>query len=69
MWLPLVGVAAVDHDIDAIEAALEEALVGLDLQLIRHDPGGVGQHAVFGNDGVAFDAARMGHGCLSQYRA
>jgi hypothetical protein len=35
--MALLGIAAVNYDIDAIRAAYEEALVSLDLQHIRHE--------------------------------
>src|SRR5579864_2394983 len=53
--------AAVDHDIGAIEARLEEALVGRQLERIRHDARRIGQHPVGGDDGVAFDAGDRSH--------
>ena len=61
----LLGVAAVRHDVGAVQAGLEEPLVGPQLQRGGHHPGGVGQHAVLGNDGVALDPPDAGHGATS----
>ena len=44
------------HDqIDPIERAFEELLVGPELQRIRHDTICVGEHAIGRNDDVAFN--------------
>jgi hypothetical protein len=45
-----------------IESRMEEFLVGFDLERLRHVAGGVGDHSVRGNDGVALDPARIGAG-------
>src|SRR6185312_5298983 len=59
--LLLVRVAAVHHHVDAVEAVLEEALVGLELELVRHDADRIRQHAVLGDDGEALDAPGADH--------
>ena len=41
--------------------AMEERLIGLDLERIRHVPGRIRDHSVGRNDGIAFDAAGTGH--------
>jgi hypothetical protein len=51
----LVGMAPLHHQIDAIEPAREELMIGLETQGIRHDAQRIRQHAVIGDDGVAFD--------------
>ena len=53
-------VAAVNDHINAIEPAFEKALVGLKLELVRHDTCSICEHAVFGDDGITFDATRRG---------
>ena len=40
-----------------VERILEEALIGLVADGLRHLAFGVGEHAVGGNDDIAFDAA------------
>ena len=37
MPLTLMGVAAMHHHINPIEPAFEEALIGLELELVRHN--------------------------------
>jgi len=59
--LLFVGMAAVHHHIDRVEAALEEALIGLELERVRHDAGRVREHAVVGDDGITFDTGRLRH--------
>ena len=44
-----------------IEGVLEEPLIGLDQQALRHVAVGIGQHAVSRDDGESFDAGRAGH--------
>ena len=44
-----------------VEPVREEALVGLELELLRHDAGGIRQHPVHRDDGISFDAAGTGH--------
>ena len=52
------------HDqVGAIKGSGEESLVALELQFVRHDVTGVRQHAVRGNNHVAFDAQR--HLCVA----
>src|SRR5437660_9047350 len=58
----LLRMAAVGDRARTIERAMEEALVGLDLERVRHHALDVGDHAVGGDDRVAFDAERAGHG-------
>ena len=48
---------AVHDDGGTVERVLEEALIGLIADRIRHLAFGVGEHAVGGNDDIAFDAA------------
>ena len=48
---------AVHDDRGAVERILEEALIGLVADRIRHLAFGIGEHAVGGNDDIAFDAA------------
>lgn len=60
--LLFVRMAAVRHHIDRVEPALEEALIGVELELVRHDAGRIREHAVFGDNGITFDAGRPGHG-------
>ncbi len=57
MRLLLVRVGAMHHRFDAVEPEREEALVGLELELFRHDAGRIGDHAVARNDGITLDAA------------
>jgi len=52
-----VGMAAMHDDGGAIEAGLEEALIGVVADGLRHLAFGVGEHAVGGNDDITFDAA------------
>lgn len=47
--------AAVDHDIDSIETGFEKVLIGLEFERCRHDAHSIREHAVFGNDGKAFN--------------
>ena len=48
---------AVDDGRGMVERILEEALIGLVADRIRHLAFGVGEHAVGGNDDITFDAA------------
>src|SRR5579863_331813 len=57
--LALMGVAPVHHHDGCVEPAFEELPVGLELQRVRHDARGIREHAILGDDGVTFDAARM----------
>ena len=52
-----MGMPAVHDDRGAVERILEEALIGLVADRIRHLAFGIGEHAVGGNDDIAFDAA------------
>jgi hypothetical protein len=52
------------HHIDPVEPAFEEVLIGLELERVRHDTRGIGEHAILGDDGITFDATRMGHNLL-----
>ena len=60
--LLLVGIAAVHDQVGAIQRRVEEALVALELQLVRHDVLRIRQHAVGGDDDIAVDAQRHGDG-------
>src|SRR5580658_11212098 len=51
----LLRVSAVNHNIDFIQTALKEMLVGVDPERRRYDAFCGGQHAVFGNDGISLD--------------
>ena len=44
-----------------IELGLQEALIGVVADGIRHHAVAIGDHAVGGNDGVALDAVRSDH--------
>jgi hypothetical protein len=55
------------HYIDAVEFAFEEVLIGLELERVWHNAAGIGQHAIFGYDGITFDAMRTWHGMLSNW--
>ena len=51
------------HERDgAVEFGLQEILVGLVGSRVRHLAGGIGDHAVGRNDGVALDTVRPDHG-------
>ena len=52
-----VRVAAMHDQRDSVEGGLEEALVRIVANGIRHHATGIGNHAVAGDDNVAFDAA------------
>lgn len=49
------------NDVDTIETAFEEGLIGPEFQRIRHNTCRVREHAVLGNDGITFDTMRMEH--------
>ena len=53
--------APMHHHRGVLEAAVKEFLVGLDHEGRRNAPFGIGQHAVFGHDGKAFDTGRARH--------
>ena len=53
--LALLGMAAMHDHIDTVQSVLEEALIGFEFEGFRHNPCGIGQHAVFGDNGVTFD--------------
>src|SRR5690348_526721 len=59
--LLLVRMTAVHDHVDGVEPVFEETLVGLEFERIRHDAGGVGQHAVLRHDGKTLDAAGLRH--------
>jgi hypothetical protein len=50
--------AAVHDQVGAVEGGGEEPFVALEFELVRHHVIGVGQHAVAGNDDIAFNAQR-----------
>src|SRR5436190_20000127 len=63
--------ASVHDHVDRVEAVLEENLIGLELERLRHDACGIREHAVLGANGIAFDAARAGrsgHACKRCFR-
>jgi hypothetical protein len=45
-----------DH-INVVQSSLVKLLIRLEHERAGHDPEGVRQHAVLGDDGVAFDTA------------
>src|SRR4051794_34438851 len=57
--------AAVDDQVGAVQRGIEEFLVALELQLVRHHTICIRKHAVGGYDDVAVDAV-CGHGCYSE---
>jgi hypothetical protein len=59
-------VAPVNHDVDPVEPAFEEALIGLELERVRHDTRGIREHAILGDDGITFDATGRGHHLTSR---
>jgi hypothetical protein len=61
---PLMRVAPMHHRIDAVESAFEEVLIGLELERVWHNAAGISQHAIFGYEGITFDAMRTGMGCF-----
>ena len=54
--LLFLRVAPMHHHIDPVQRTLKEALISFKLQRVRHDSGGIRQHAVLGNNGIALDA-------------
>jgi hypothetical protein len=56
----LVRVTAVHDQCRAIERLLEEKLVAFEFQAVGHDMVSVGEHAVRGDDDVAFDPKGQG---------
>src|SRR5476651_602010 len=64
MRLSLMRVAPTNHHIDPVEPEFEKLLVGLELELVRHDTCRVLKHAVLGDNGVTFDATWTGHAIL-----
>ena len=61
MPLTLVRVATMHHNINAIEPAFEEVLIGLKFELIRYNTSRIREHAVLGDNGITFDATGMRH--------
>src|ERR1017187_8760802 len=61
MRLLLMGVASMHYQIDPVEPALEELLVGFELELVRHDTCRIRKHAILGDNSITFDATRTGH--------
>jgi hypothetical protein len=59
--LLFVRMPAMRHHIDRVEPTREEALIGVELELVRHDAGRICEHAVLGDNGITFDARRPGH--------
>ena len=53
------------QNIDPVEPAFEEVLIGLVLERIRHDSFGIRNHAILGDNGITFDATRAKHGNVS----
>src|SRR5580658_9185191 len=58
----LMRVASVHHNIDPVQPALEEALIGLEHQRAQHDTRRVREHAIPRDDGIALDTTRTRHG-------
>ncbi len=54
------------HDGGAVEAFLEEMLIGVVADRLRHLAFRVGDHAVGGDDDVSFDAAQSGDADLQK---
>jgi hypothetical protein len=53
---------AVHDGVEPIEAFHEIALIGIELECVRHDAIRIRQHAVFGNDRKTFDTpGKRGH--------
>src|SRR5688572_6812491 len=59
--LALMRMAPVNGHVAAIHAVAKEFLVGLELDAVRHVTLRVGQHAVFRDNGVAFDPGGPSH--------
>lgn len=53
--------ASVHDYIDAIESALKKDLIGFKFEGVRHYAARVREHAVFGDNGISFDAVRGFH--------
>jgi hypothetical protein len=49
--------ASVDDDVYPVQTVFEKPLIRLEHQRRRHDKASGRQHAVLGDDGVAFDTA------------
>src|SRR5262249_33647800 len=60
-WAAFMGMTAVQHQSGAVEPVLEKFLVGIVADRCRHDAARVGDHAVAGDDDIAFDAPRSDH--------
>ena len=58
---PCVRTPSVHDDGGAIHRRLQEMLIGVVADAIRHGAVTVGNHAVGRNDGVAFDGVRSNH--------
>ena len=56
-----VRMAAIDDDGGPIKLGLQELLVGAVANNVRHHAGGVGDHALYGDDGVTFDPSIFAH--------
>jgi hypothetical protein len=54
MRLPLMRVSPMYRHIYSVKAVLEKALIGLELERFWQDAGGIRDHAIFGDDCVAF---------------
>src|ERR1019366_6019763 len=61
MRLLLMGVASMHYHNDPVEPALEELLVGFELELVRHGTCRIRKHAILGDNSITFDATRTGH--------
>src|SRR5215218_1923942 len=68
MWLVLMRMAAVNDRVSLIQTIREGPLIGLDLKLVRHHTSRVGQHAVCGDDCVAFDGVGALHVARVRWR-
>src|SRR6202035_4674637 len=62
--LSLMRVAAMHYHVDPVESAFEEMPIGLELERVRDHARGVREHAILGDNGIPFDATRMGNGNL-----
>ncbi len=54
--LLLMGMATVHNNGSLVDALLKETLIGIDLELVRDVAIAIGEHAVSGDNSVAFDA-------------
>ena len=58
VWAAFVGMSTVHDRGSTVEFALEEGLICIVADNVRHDAVGIRDHAVGGNDDVTFDAVQ-----------